>query len=481
VANSKALEYHELGIALLKENEIKKALEMFRKATELDPDFLDAYLLLGYCSANLELFPEAEQSLEYVLSKEPESLPALQNMGALMLKLNQFDRSIQYYDKYVHLDQKNADVWKDRGNAIVASIFNLERSEHTVNKYKDALDSFSKGLEIKQDMPEALKWKCICLTQIDEYSKAINCFRSFLEKYPPDSQTLFYYGYSLEKEHSYQEALKVYDETLRLSHESKTDSKLDIRKALSNKALVLTKLRRFKESLTILDQLTNEDPGYVNGWLNKAGILFELGKQGEALKSINNAIKLQPNIDKAWYNKGTILLKQKNYEKAISSFDKAIEINEKNFDAYFNKGAALEALDKYKEALECFNSYLSGVKNSYEGLIKKGMMLLELEKYSESIICFRHAMTINSERVEAPFYIGLTQYRMKKYDDAIKYYDISLTKANDPAIWTDKGLVYHDLGLYDEAIISYKKAEKILENEVYKDSSKNKKMLRKIE
>jgi len=176
------------------------------------------------------------------------------------------------------------------------------------------------------------------------------------------------------------------------------------------------------------------------------------------LDCLNKALEIDPQNEKAWYNKGTMLLKIRKLDDAVSSFEKVLNINPKNSYALFNKGLALLYASKFHEALDCFETYLKQ-DYTYEPLIMKSVALLNLKKYTDAENSLQAAIQLDVKRFEAFFYLGLYYQRIDEYEEAQKFYDKALTKSDDPAIWTNKALIYYDQGLYQESITNLDKAE----------------------
>jgi tetratricopeptide (TPR) repeat protein len=260
---SKAQEYFKLGTTLAAKGDFYKALEYFEKSIAIDPEYLDAYNNEGLVYVKLNSFEMAEKTFEKAISRNPNYLPALQNLGALMLMTRNFDKALEFYDRYVAIQPLNADAWKDRGDAIVGQVFGKVTTEDSNRKYKDAYDSYSKALDLNPKKHEAKKWACISLNQINHHLQSVECFRKYLEMNAADDQTLFFYAQSLQQLKQYNEALKVYDQTIELS--TSEASKKEIYKVLNNKGLIFKELKNYQQAFEVYNQLTSQFPAYAAG------------------------------------------------------------------------------------------------------------------------------------------------------------------------------------------------------------------------
>src|SRR5262245_8655701 len=70
------------------EKKFKKALERVEHATELDPNYHEAWNMVGYCSRKLGDYPKAFTAYEKALSIKPDYAPAHEYLGEAYLEQN---------------------------------------------------------------------------------------------------------------------------------------------------------------------------------------------------------------------------------------------------------------------------------------------------------------------------------------------------------------------------------------------------------
>ena len=64
---------------------------------------------------------------------------------------------------------------------------------------------------------------------------------------------------------------------------------------------------KYDEAIKAYDETIKLDPNFAMAWNNRGAALNNLGKYGEAIKACDEALRLDPNDALAWNNKGNAL------------------------------------------------------------------------------------------------------------------------------------------------------------------------------
>jgi tetratricopeptide (TPR) repeat protein len=197
---------------------------------------------------------------------------------------------------------------------------------------------------------------------IDDRKLAQNYFESALKRRPRDAIDWSYMGQIFLHKENYDEAIKAYDEVIRLDPEDATawNSK---GYALAKKGDDLKKMRDeankayYEETIRLCDKANEKDPSYSMPLINKGYALIRLGGRvncEEAIKVLDKAIELDPNLAEPWINKGYALNSQKNYDEAIKAYNEALRLDPKDAKAWRNKGEALRNQSNFNEAVRAY-------------------------------------------------------------------------------------------------------------------------------
>lgn len=86
------------------QQEIPQAIEHYKKATELAPNYSPAYNILGYAYRQNEDYANAEQAFKKYIELIPNDPNPYDSYGELLLKMGKFDESIAQYRKALAID-----------------------------------------------------------------------------------------------------------------------------------------------------------------------------------------------------------------------------------------------------------------------------------------------------------------------------------------------------------------------------------------
>src|SRR3990172_9097403 len=129
--------YFKLGNAYHKKGDLEKAVEAFNKATQLKPDYSEAYQRLSEVSMQIEV-PEDEMKVCLKkVQKDPNNADAHLRLGLTYYKRNLFDEAKREYETAIGLDPKKAEAY-----------FNLGVLCQDTNTHDKASEMYKKAIEI---------------------------------------------------------------------------------------------------------------------------------------------------------------------------------------------------------------------------------------------------------------------------------------------------------------------------------------------
>lgn len=221
-------------------------------------------------------------------------------------------------------------------------------------------------------------------------------------------------GLSLYHEQKYSEAIKLYDNALKINP--------DFPEALNNKGNAtiqviknmksMDKIKGYKKALSCYNKALELEPSNLDILNNKALALAYLGDYENSYKILNQVVQDNPSdlgskikmkkvskiIVEEFTDKGYDKLINGNYTEAIKYFNKILEIKPDNIDVLMYKGGALFATRNYQEAIKCFDVVIYTRSDNSIAWFSKGETLERLKNYKEAEKCFRKVMEIVSKR-----------------------------------------------------------------------------------
>jgi tetratricopeptide (TPR) repeat protein len=109
--NKDAIKYYELGIDEGKKENFKGAIEYYKKAVKIDPNFAFAYDNMGISYRRLEKYDLAIESYEKSLKIDPKGKMPLQNIAVAYSYKKQYKKAVDTYEKLALLDPNNPEVF----------------------------------------------------------------------------------------------------------------------------------------------------------------------------------------------------------------------------------------------------------------------------------------------------------------------------------------------------------------------------------
>lgn len=166
---------------------------------------------------------------------------------------------------------------------------------------------------------------------------------------------------------------------------------------------------------------------------------------------------------KEWYEKGMTLKKEKKYNDALNAFKKAISLNANYGEAYFQLGWCHNELGQYAEALDAYRKEEKlNPADPAHSYFEMGFAYKSMNNDQEAVVFYSKAIQIDPDYSAAYKHRGYCYYRLKDFEKALedfnKHEDLEWAEIEDPDFWYDKGWVENDLGKYQDAINSLKRA-----------------------
>jgi len=213
------------GVTAFKNAQYPEAVEHFKQAVELDPNFPTArlYLATAYMQQwipgadseeNKKMAEAAESTFRDVLKTDPNNVTAISYLASLLLNEQRWDESRTWYDKLTTVDPKNAQAYYSKAwidwskwypadaKGRVDSQMKLEDpgpikdkkiKEELKEKFgpiiEDGLSNLDKALQIDPDYDDAMAYENLLVRERadladtkDEYEQQIKVAENWVNK-----------------------------------------------------------------------------------------------------------------------------------------------------------------------------------------------------------------------------------------------------------------------------------------------------------
>jgi len=165
--------YFIKGFAYKESGDTSKAISSFQTATEVKPDYYDAYIQLG----NIFSARKHPLALEYynnALKIRPSSTEALYNRGLFLQNNNQIELAQNDYNTILKIDNTYSDASYNLGYIEMAM----------KNDYKSAIKYFTDAIRINSDYVEAWYNRGLCYDYLNDKVSAEKDYRQALTIVP---------------------------------------------------------------------------------------------------------------------------------------------------------------------------------------------------------------------------------------------------------------------------------------------------------
>jgi tetratricopeptide (TPR) repeat protein len=306
-----------------------------------------------------------------------------------------------------------------------------------VGNYKDAIEQFTKAIDLEPDFDKAYLARADAYEQLGMLTEAAEDYdraSTFLDK----STDVFYnvarLYYLLEE---YDKAIEKADISIQLKR-----TNVD---AYRIKAMILVAMENFEEALencnTALTLKETSENFYLRGVVNEkldrfvpaeedylkavskdsrnidayialADLRTRLNKLPFALNHVNRALELDPNNRQAYLVRSKIYVKQMDYPKAIDDISKNILMDPDDEEMYFIRGCYYQEFTQHPNAINDFTKVLMLNPENAEALYKRAYSYEQIANFKAAIKDYEAMMALTGYDPEAQKLMEETQQRL---------------------------------------------------------------------
>ncbi|MDB9311630.1 tetratricopeptide repeat protein [Spirulina sp. CS-785/01] len=316
-----------LGLGLKNLGRYEEALESYNRAIEIKPDFHKAWYNKGLALDELKRYDEALAAYTKVIEIKPDFHKAWYSRGNSLESLGQSEEAIACYDRAVELRSDFYKAWYSRGNSL-----------KNMGRYQEAVTSYDGALRLKGDDGDSWFHRGVALASLGQPQEAIASYNKALEVKPNDLQILWQRGNALAAVGEYGQALADYDLTL--------DLQSDFLPVWSSRGQVLAALGRIPEGLAAFDRALAMNEADSHLWQQRGHLLAKAHRYPEALESYDRALTLNPDRPTYWNSRGAVLLKLGRSEEAIACYDRSLQLQAQRWQTWKDRAEAVQQSPK---------------------------------------------------------------------------------------------------------------------------------------
>ena len=188
-----------LGAAYAADDDYQKAMEQYKIALKLDPDYGEVHNNIGNLLAKEGRFEEAEIEYRLSLQKRPDDYKIHNNIANLLIKQKKYEEARQHLIQSISLNPGFAIGYENLGKL----------SDH-LSHTNQAFNYYNKALELSPGLPSAHNNIGKQFAKRDDLIKAEFHFQEALKSDPSNSEAMANIGNILNEQGKPQEALAYY-------------------------------------------------------------------------------------------------------------------------------------------------------------------------------------------------------------------------------------------------------------------------------
>ena len=292
-----------LGFVYYQQGRTNAALDEFKEAIRINPNFAEAHRNLGLLLGEQGQTNLALGEFQLAVQLNPSFASARYNLGCYLIKTGQMDEGIRQFKETAH--------------------FRPEDQE---------------SCQMLLDMLLANGQTNAAISQLQEVIKVI----------PSNPEIHYRLGNLFSHNGQTEEAVAQFQETIRL--------KPGLFEAHNNLGNLLSKMGQSDQAIIELKEAIRLKPDLADAHYNLGVLYMKKGMNDGAIDEFQTAIRLSPNLDTAHYYLGNVYMKGGQMDLASAQFQEAIRINPDHAFAHNKLGIALGSMGRVNEAIAEFQT-----------------------------------------------------------------------------------------------------------------------------
>lgn len=342
----------EQALALIEAGELTKACTLFGQISKIDPQDVEALMMLGAIKGELGQAAEAVVYLRHAVELDPDYTEAWAMLGGLLGQLNEMEQAEQCSRRVLELDPESVDAHMNLANTL----FHQGKLDEAVENYRKVL---------AQQPSLSMAWLMLgrAHARAEQWREAENALRQALILDPRLVEAHLELGNVCKMEGRFDEARSHYEQALGLnpSHAE----------AHASFGALLYSQGHFDGALASYLQSLRLNPHQSSVYHNLGVLQQALGRPAaEAEASYREAVRLQPDFIEAHHNLGRLLMAQGDRQHAAESFEQILRFKPDNAIARY----MLSALGAAPAPSTAPSDYVAGLFDDYAARFDKHLV-----------------------------------------------------------------------------------------------------------
>jgi tetratricopeptide (TPR) repeat protein len=375
--------HYNLGLIYSNQKKIREAAAEFEKVLKINPKF-DALIYLMMASAYQEIdeSQSAMSALEAGLQRNPKDLTMLRPLASLQFHSKNEMAALRSLQQILEIDP--ADV---SSRIDLALLFQKSGElEKAISNYEEVLRLDSKSFVARYNLGLIfLRQKK--MAEAAEQLEAANQIR------PGNAEILERLGdiYVFEKQHA--KAVSAYKSAL---EKDKGNSVVYGKLGFS-----LANLNQPDAAVAALENSAHLNPKIPDTFSLLGDLYIDLKRNDEAIAAYRKSLALNSQQKDVHYNLGTLYAEQKKLDEAMAELKFAVQLDPEYAAAWANLALVAEQLDLDKDALQAHEKMIALGKAKPQTYFHLGVLYAKSDQPDLSITNFTRAIELDPDKYRA--------------------------------------------------------------------------------
>ncbi len=504
-----------LASELLRQGLLTEAIEQAELAAEMDPDYLEARLLLGGLYASMRTFDLALAQYDEIIERRPQHWEAHIFKGLILAEQGQHSQALQHFESLarnrdypepflahhyigrVHLEKNRQLARENRpstGETQRRPAAATPRSEEAtgplpLSQTREAERSLRKALQLKPDHLDSVLALSEIYQRSDRVDESLQLLESYQKRFGPERVVASLLSQSYLEREDYERAL------VQLQHLERLDqNNLNVRMQIgllllerkdyhgaverfelilqeipeSDRirfylAAVYEQLEKWDLARTHYSKISSSSEYFSEAVIHQAYILRNSGRLSMAVSVVDQALQRRSDLPELYAFFASLLEEQKNYSRALKALEAAVVRFPEQAQLYFFLGSIQERLGKKQDSMASMRQVLELEPDHAQALNYLAYTMAELSKnLEEAEVLARRALALQPKDGYILDTVGWVLFKQGRVAEAIPYLEKAFRKQGDESVIAEHlGDAYYRQQLVEKAQQMYRRALEI--------------------
>lgn len=312
---------------------------------------------------------EAAQICQQIVAIQPDFADAWHLLGVIALQTGQLEGAIHSLERAVRANPADAEAFSNLGIA-----------RKSVGQWDDAIECFRSAVALRPDFAEAHYNLAHALHERGRIDEAINGYRRALGLKPADAVIHNNLANALRDKGNVEEAIASYQRAI--------DLQPTYAEAHYNLGNVYQQANRDEEAIACFRRAIELNPNYAEAYSNLGTVFQKRDDSERAIACYKQALELGPNsaivhfnLGSGWHQHGDLGKAIEHYQRAIALKPDDARANSSLGSALYDSGSLDEAIPWLKRAIELQPDFANAHCGFATALLKRGDLIAGFSEY----------------------------------------------------------------------------------------------------